>query len=144
MTSRNYELALDALDKIEKPDDVVLESAQVLAFNHAVDLFQNNQLAAAMSFFQRSRAYGIDLQLVAESFFGKVKSNTAKANMLSPLSRSRHSAPRPATTSARCMTSQLCQRLRPLSQQGICRGTSCISILPQIKSRGRRRSDSRC
>ena len=69
MTSRNYELALDALDKIEKPDDVVLESAQVLAFNHAVDLFQNNQLAAAMSFFQRSRAYGIDPQLVAESFF---------------------------------------------------------------------------
>ena len=69
MTSRNYELALEALDKIEQPDDVVLESAQVLAFNHAVDLFQNNQLALSLNFFQRSRGYGIDPQLVAESFF---------------------------------------------------------------------------
>ena len=65
MTSRDYERALKALDNITTPDETVRSAAQLLAFNRAVELFQNNQLSQALTFFNRSRANNVDPQLHA-------------------------------------------------------------------------------
>lgn len=69
MTSRDYERALRALDNITNPDETVTAAAQVLSFNRAVELFQNNQLSQALTFFKRSRANNVDPQLHAETFY---------------------------------------------------------------------------
>jgi len=69
MTSRDYERALRALDNITNPDETVRSAAQQLAFNRAVELFQNNQLSQALTFFKRSRANNVDPQLHAETFY---------------------------------------------------------------------------
>ena len=69
MTSRDYERALKALDNITNPDETVRSAAQLLAFNRAVELFQNNQLSQALTFFNRSRANNVDPQLHAETFY---------------------------------------------------------------------------
>ena len=80
MTSRNYERALEALANIEDPDQTVQAAAQVLAFNRAVELFQNKQPARALEFFKRSRAENVDPQLHAETFYweGEILFNQGK------------------------------------------------------------------
>lgn len=69
MTSRNYERALKALGNITDPDETVRAAAQTLAFNRAVELFQNQQLNKALEFFELSRSYNVDPQLHAESYY---------------------------------------------------------------------------
>jgi TolA-binding protein len=69
MTSRDYERALKALGNIAEPDETVRAAAQVLAFNRAVELYQNNQLTQALTFFKRSREHNVDPQLHAETFY---------------------------------------------------------------------------
>ena len=69
MTSRDYERALKALGNITNPDETVRAAAQVLAFNRAVELFQNNQQNQALTFFKRSREYNVDPTLHAETFY---------------------------------------------------------------------------
>ena len=69
MTSRDYERALKALGNITDPDETVRSAAQVLSFNRAVELFQNNQLSQSLTFFKRSRGYNVDPQLHAETFY---------------------------------------------------------------------------
>ena len=44
-------------------------AAQLLAFNRAVELFQNKQISQALTFFKRSRANNVDPQLHAETFY---------------------------------------------------------------------------
>lgn len=80
MTSRDYERALQALSNIEDPDQTVQSAAQVLAFNRAVELFQNKQLARSLEFFKRSRASNVDPQLHAETFYweGEILFNQGK------------------------------------------------------------------
>lgn len=69
MTSRDYERALRALDNITNPDETVRAAAEVLAFNRAVELFQNKEIDKALVFFKRSRENNVDPQLHAETFY---------------------------------------------------------------------------
>ena len=69
MTSRDYERALAALGNITSPDETVRSAAQLLAFNRAVELFQNNQRTKALTFFKRARENNVDPQLHAETFY---------------------------------------------------------------------------
>ena len=69
MTSRDYDRALAALDKIAEPDQTMLAAAQTLSFNRGVELFQNQQLASALSAFKKTRGYNVDPQIHAETFY---------------------------------------------------------------------------
>ena len=80
MTSRDYERALGALDNILEPDQTVMAAAQVLAFNRAVELYQNKQLDRALVFFRKSRSNNVDPQMHAETFYweGEILYNQEK------------------------------------------------------------------
>ena len=80
MTSRDYERALGVLDNISEPDQTVMAAAQVLAFNRAVELYQNKQLDRALVFFRKSRSNNVDPQMHAETFYweGEILYNQGK------------------------------------------------------------------
>ena len=80
MTSRDYERALGVLDNISEPDQTVMAAAQVLAFNRAVELYQNKQLDRALVFFRKSRSNNVDPQMHAETFYweGEILYNQEK------------------------------------------------------------------
>ena len=82
MTSRDYERALGVLDNISEPDQTVMAAAQVLAFNRAVELYQNKQLDRALVFFRKSRSNNVDPQMHAETFYweGEILYNQGKVH----------------------------------------------------------------
>ena len=98
MTSRDYERALGVLDNISEPDQTVMAAAQVLAFNRAVELYQNKQLDRALVFFRKSRSNNVDPQMHAETFYweGEILYNQEKFTPAA--ARSPSSAPPPAAT----------------------------------------------
>ncbi len=69
MTSRDYNRALSALDKIGNPDQTMLAAAEVLAFNQGVELFQAKQLNQSLEAFKKCRSFQVDPQIHAETFY---------------------------------------------------------------------------
>ena len=57
-----------------------MAAAQVLAFNRAVELYQNKQLDRALVFFRKSRSNNVDPQMHAETFYweGEILYNQEK------------------------------------------------------------------
>ena len=80
MTSRDYERALQALDNIVDPDETVRSAAQLLAFNRAVELFQNKQPQRPWtSSSVREKTTSIP-SCMLRRFTGKVKFVTTRVN----------------------------------------------------------------
>ena len=73
MKSRNYEAALRSLDKIEHKDVRTQEAYQVVAFNRAVELYQQSKYAEAAAFFDKVNTYPVNQSLVAEAIFWKAE-----------------------------------------------------------------------
>ena len=69
MTSKNYPRALDALEQIEEKDVRVRRAYQLVAYNHAVELFRAGKYDQSEEYFKKVRTYPLDAQLTAESHF---------------------------------------------------------------------------
>jgi TolA-binding protein len=69
LVSRDYDRALDALDKIRDKDATIQSSYQLLAYNRGVELYQRGRYTDAVPYFDKVRTYPIDAQLAAESFY---------------------------------------------------------------------------
>jgi len=73
MKTRNYEKALNSLDKIQKKDDRVKEAYQVVAYNRGVELFQSEDYTNADKYFDKVFTYNINPTLSADARFWKAE-----------------------------------------------------------------------
>ncbi|NNC82538.1 MAG: tetratricopeptide repeat protein [Flavobacteriales bacterium] len=65
LTTRDYQAALDALDKIEEKDIKAKTAYQLSAYNRGVELFLNRKFIEARSYFMKVDTYNIDPTLTA-------------------------------------------------------------------------------
>lgn len=65
LTTRDYQAALDALDKIEEKDNKAKTAYQLSAYNRGIELLTNNKLAAARGMFTKVDTYPMDPSLSA-------------------------------------------------------------------------------
>lgn len=73
MKTRNYEKALNSLDKIKNKDSRVKEAYQVVAYNRGVELFQSENYQQADIFFDKVFTYNINPSLSADARFWKAE-----------------------------------------------------------------------
>ncbi len=78
LRTRNYEAALEALDKIEQKDIRSQEAYQMLAYNRGVELYEGRKYKDAALFFERALKYPVEPQVnarahfwMAESYYGQ-------------------------------------------------------------------------
>ena len=69
LTTRNHDMALDALDRIQRKSPQEKRAYQGLAFNHGVDLFRSGKHGDANAYFARSRTFPENNTIAAESHF---------------------------------------------------------------------------
>ena len=69
MSSKNYERALSALERIEDKTLPVQQAYQIVAYNRGVELFRTGDYQKAMPYFDAVRTYAVDPVLTAESHF---------------------------------------------------------------------------
>ncbi|MFZ8836260.1 MAG: tetratricopeptide repeat protein [Flavobacteriales bacterium] len=69
MSSKDYDRAMLALERIDAKTPDVKKAYQLVAFNQGVELFRTGKYQEAQSFFQKSRTYPINSILSAESIF---------------------------------------------------------------------------
>jgi len=67
LKTRNYERALESLDKIKVKDITTKTAYQLVAFNRGVELFQAESFARATEFFNKSMQYPQNPGLVAQT-----------------------------------------------------------------------------
>lgn len=76
MSTRNYQGALESLDKIKKKDKSVNKATQRIAFYRGLELFNNQKFEDAIDMFDKSMKFGeFDQILKARSFYWKGESN---------------------------------------------------------------------
>lgn len=79
MKTKNYEKALNALDKIKKKDNVVKAAYQNLSYNRGVELFQSREFVKCEKFFTQVATYPIDDRTTAMSLFWLAEAAYARA-----------------------------------------------------------------
>ncbi len=69
MTTRNYETALQSINKIKQPDAKILNAKQRILYRLGTEAFANNDLTAAANFFSQSIQIGkYDIEARANSY----------------------------------------------------------------------------
>ncbi|MCB9225274.1 MAG: tetratricopeptide repeat protein [Crocinitomicaceae bacterium] len=68
-TMKNYKSAMASIERIEKLDFNMKNAYQMMAFNHAVELFDNAQYAQSIETFKLARKYPVDPELTALSHY---------------------------------------------------------------------------
>lgn len=71
MKSKNYEAAIQSLDRIENKDSRAQEAYQVVSFNRGVELFKIKKYTEAEEFFNKVNIYKVNYTLIAEALFWK-------------------------------------------------------------------------
>ena len=75
ISTRNFEAALDALDRIENKNFRVRSAYQMVAFNQGVQLFQRRRFRESLDYFARVNKYPIDPKLNALSVYWMAEAN---------------------------------------------------------------------
>jgi len=75
LKSKNYERALQSLDKIKNKDVKIKTTYQWIAFNRGVELFQADSYAKSEEFFQKSMTYPQNPELVGQAKFWMAEAN---------------------------------------------------------------------
>ena len=71
MKSKNYEAAINSLDKIENKDARTQEAYQLVSFNRGVELFKTQKYEEAEEYFNKVSTYQVNYTLLAEALFWK-------------------------------------------------------------------------
>lgn len=69
LTTKNYDQALLSIEKIKRKDNRIKQAYQNIAFNRAIELFQNNQYDDAIAKFKQVEKYPIDKKTNAASLY---------------------------------------------------------------------------
>ena len=69
MTTRNYDAALESLDRIQNKDSRMKSAYQTIVFNRAVELFHNQAYHLSRDHFKSVKKYPINKKLNASSIF---------------------------------------------------------------------------
>ncbi len=69
LTTRNYEAALNSIEKIQNKDFRLRSAYQYLAYNRGVELFLAKDYNKALESFQKVKQFQIEKKLVSESLF---------------------------------------------------------------------------
>ena len=75
LKSKNYERALQSLDKIKNKDVKIKTTYQWIAFNRGVELYQADSYAKSEEFFQKSLTYPQNPELVGQAKFWMAEAN---------------------------------------------------------------------
>lgn len=75
LKTRDYEAALNALEKIQDKDIALQEAYQKTAFNRGVELFDGRRYEDAILFFQKALKFPMDPKVNAECHYWKGESN---------------------------------------------------------------------
>jgi tetratricopeptide (TPR) repeat protein len=75
LVTRNYEAALDAMDRIRNKDNELKATYQRVAYIRGTELFNDLQFNRAAQYFQLSEKYPIDLRMNAQVKFWKAEAN---------------------------------------------------------------------
>ncbi len=86
MKSKNYQAALNSLDKIKNKDTRTKEAYQVVAFNRGVELYKTKKYDEANSFFDKVSTYNINQTINAEAIYWKAEIAFAQKNFPQALS----------------------------------------------------------
>lgn len=80
LTSKNFDKALQSIDKIKTLDLGLKGAYQLIAYNKATKLFSNSEWDEAISYYEKSQRYAVDEKLnalseywIGESFYQKKK-----------------------------------------------------------------------
>ena len=73
MKSKNYQAALNSLDRIKNKDTRTKEAYQVVAFNRGVELYKTKKYEEAKSFFDKVDTYNINQTINAEALYWKAE-----------------------------------------------------------------------
>jgi TolA-binding protein len=73
LTSKNYDAALTSIEEYENPDVSLREAYQRIAFNKGVELFDNHQYNAAISYFDKSISYPQRKALTSRAHYWKAE-----------------------------------------------------------------------
>ncbi|MDX1350474.1 MAG: tetratricopeptide repeat protein [Putridiphycobacter sp.] len=68
-TMKNYQAAIDFMDKIQNKNIQIKSAYQMMAYNYGVELFQSGKYALAIREFERVKKYPIDNQMNARSLY---------------------------------------------------------------------------
>ena len=86
MTTKNYTEALNSLDKLNKNDDIRLQSAyQMVTYNRGVELFINDKYNSAIEMLKKVKTYPIDKKLNAESKYWIAEAYYAQGKYLNAI-----------------------------------------------------------
>lgn len=69
MTTKNYDEALLSIEKIKRKDNRIKQAYQNIAFNRAIELFQNNQYDESITKFKQVAKYPFDKKTNAASLY---------------------------------------------------------------------------
>jgi len=73
MKSKNYEAALNSIERIPNKDNRVKEAYQVVTFNRAVDLFNQKKYDESGAYFNNVSTYNVNQDLIAEAIYWKAE-----------------------------------------------------------------------
>lgn len=68
-STRNYEKALESLDKLDNKDIKLKTAYQIIAFNRGVELYQNGQYSKAIDAFALVKKYPVSQEVSAKAVF---------------------------------------------------------------------------
>jgi len=69
LTTRNYESAINSIDKMKKVNDGLKETYQRISYVRGTELFNDLQFVNAISFLQRSDKYPVNPKITAQAIF---------------------------------------------------------------------------
>lgn len=79
-TMKNYESAMESIDRIDNKDFKMKNAYQIMAYNHGVELYENGEMLPAIEAFKKVKRFPIDPKLNALSLYWMGEANFNKAN----------------------------------------------------------------
>lgn len=74
LSSKNYDEALRSIENMKPLNDQLKKAYQLICYNKATELFQNNLYASAVNYYDRSMTYPVDRSMKAKAYFWKAES----------------------------------------------------------------------
>lgn len=73
LSSKNYDQALRSIENMGPLNDQLKRAYQLICYNKATELFQNDLHSTAVNYYDRSLKYTVDKELVAKTYFWKAE-----------------------------------------------------------------------
>jgi TolA-binding protein len=75
LTTKNFDAALTSIDNIENKTPKLKEAYQKISFNKATTLYSERNYSGAMSYYDKSLRYRLDMKLAANAIYWRAEAN---------------------------------------------------------------------